>query len=212
MDNIVFHSPSMDIHRQCLPAVLERFCLAGLTLNVRKCQFKVDSVEFFGHHVSASGFTPLQSNVAAVLSIPDPKSPKDVASFLGITNFYACFLPNNSTVSAPLRRLLKKHTPGMWTNAEELAFQPLNDLITTPSVLAHFAVGADTFVTCDASGTAVGAVLSQVSANGERPVAFASKPLWERECRYSESEREALACVFACEHWDIYLCGRPFII
>ena len=97
----------------------------------------------------------------------------------------------------------------MWTNGEELAFQALKDLITTPSVLAHFAVGADTFVTCDASGTAVGSVLSQVAASGKRPVAFASKALSKRECRYSVSEREALTCVFACENWDIYLCGRP---
>ena len=106
-DDIVVHAPSLDIHRRRLAAVLERFCPAGLTLNVRKCKFEVDSVEAFGHHVSASGFTALQSNVAVVLSIPELKSPKDVASFLGMTNFYARFLPNYSTVLAPLRRLLK---------------------------------------------------------------------------------------------------------
>eukprot|EP00118_Oscarella_pearsei_P023702 m.286809 g.286809 ORF g.286809 m.286809 type:complete len:321 (+) comp40699_c0_seq27:1227-2189(+) len=47
---------------------------------------------------------------------------------------------------------------------------------------------------------------------GKRPVAFASRPLSERERRYSASEREAFACVFACKHWDIYLCGRPFTL
>ena len=32
------------------------------------------------------------------------------------------------------------------------------------------------------------------------------------ERRYSDSEREALACLWACEHWNFYLYGRRFTL
>ena len=69
-----------------------------------------------------------------------------------------------------------------------------------------------TFVTCDASGVAVGAVLSQLRDGVERLVAFASRALLENERKYSVGEREALACIWACERWHTYLYGRLFIL
>lgn len=48
-------------------------------------------------------------------------------------------------------------------------------LISSP-VLAHFSVTAKTFVTCDASATALGAVLSQEADGGERPVVLLLVP------------------------------------
>ena len=54
---------------------------------------------------------------------------------------------------------------------------------------------------------------SQVSADGqERPVAFASRALTPAERKYSASEREALACIWACEKWNFYLYGRKFTL
>ena len=71
---------------------------------------------------------------------------------------------------------------------------------------------APTNGTTDASGIALGAVLSQVIDNVERPVVFASKTLSNTESKYSTGEREALVCNYACEHWHVYLCGRKFTL
>ena len=79
-------------------------------------------------------------------------------------------------------------------------------------ILAHFDVTADTFVTADASGFAVGACLSQRKDDVERPIAFASRTLSPAERKYSASEREALAALWACEKWHFYLYGRPFTL
>ena len=62
----------------------------------------------------------------------------------------------------------------------------------------------------DASGVALGAVLSQLIDGQEYPVAFASKTLSETERRYSAGEREA--CIFACEHWHNFLFGWKFLL
>ena len=84
--------------------------------------------------------------------------------------------------------------------------------ITSAPILAHFDPDAQTIVTTDESGTRIGAVLSQVSGGKERPVAYASKKLPASERKYSIGERETLACIFACEHWHVFIFGRKFIL
>lgn len=59
---------------------------------------------------------------------------------------------------------------------------------------------------------AAGAVLSQGTAEGERPVAYASKKFTPCETRYSAIERELLAIVWAVEHFRPYLWGRKFLV
>ncbi|KAL2077907.1 hypothetical protein ACEWY4_025592 [Coilia grayii] len=46
----------------------------------------------------------------------------------------------------------------------------------------------------------------------ERLVAFASRALMPAEQKYSVGDREALACLWACERWHVYLYGRAFTI
>ena len=60
----------------------------------------------------------------------------------------------------------------------------------------------------DASGKGLGAALIQ----DDGPVAFASKVLTPTEQRYSNNERELLACVFCAEHFRTYVFGRHFTI
>jgi hypothetical protein len=55
-------------------------------------------------------------------------------------------------------------------------------------------------------------VLLQVRGNDELPVAFASRVLNFAKQRYSVCEKEALAGLFACEHWHYYLYGRRFVL
>ena len=64
----------------------------------------------------------------------------------------------------------------------------------------------------DASGTALGAVLSQVIENKERVIAYWSRQLNKAERNYSTVEREALAVVCAVKEFFPYLYGRPFIL
>ena len=59
---------------------------------------------------------------------------------------------------------------------------------------------------------AIGAVMSQLQGGVERPIAFASRALSPTEQRYSVGEREALACLWACERWHMYLYGRAFTL
>ena len=64
----------------------------------------------------------------------------------------------------------------------------------------------------DASDFAMGAVLSQVWDDGERPIAYESRKMNGAEMNYPTHERELLAIIHALRVWRHYLLGKPFKI
>ena len=62
----------------------------------------------------------------------------------------------------------------------------------------------------DASGTGVGAVLSQVQEGEERVIAYASRTLTKQKRRYCVTKRELLAVVTFVRHFRHYLLGCTF--
>ena len=212
LDDIVVHGPTPSVHDERLRQVLGVLASHNLRLNGDKCVFAASEIEYLGFRVSAKGLQPLQCNVEAVLRLPEPSCPAQVASFLGMTAYYLRFMPQYSATTAPLRELLKKGAPWVWSAACSNAVQRLKVQLTSPPVLAHFDPTCPTLLTCDASSAAVGAVLSQLHDGVERPVAFASRALSDAEQKYSVGEREALACIWASERWHMYLYGRPYTL
>ena len=212
IDDIIVHGKDSEQYDERLNEVLSLLNEHHLSLNTGKCVFSATEVDFFGYSVSVAGVRPLESNVKAILDLPEPKNVKELASFLGTTNFYLKFVPNYAQLADPLRLLLRKDVPWVWTEAQSAEFATLKQKIASPPILAHFNSDAPTIVSADASGVALGAVLSQLIDGQEYPVAFASKTLSETERRYSAGEREAFACIFACEHWHNFLFGRKFLL
>ncbi len=210
LDDIVVHGKDVATHDECLRRVFTALSRHNLTLNTEKCVFATPAIDFVGLRVSSSGIAPLQSNVEAILNLQVPTSAGQLASFLGMTAYYLRFLPQYSEITSPLQQLLKHNTP--WTADCEQAIRRLTHLLTSPPTLAHFDLSSPTLVTCDASAVAVGAVLSQLHDGIERPIAFASRALSSAEQKYSVGEREALACIWACERWHMYLYGRSFTL
>lgn len=211
-DILVFGSSAADLDAKTR-AVLTRLSEEGLTLNPDKCEFAQSEITFYGLRISPAGITPTHPHIQAITSIPAPTSSAQVASFLGSVNFLQRFLPHYSSVSAPLRELLKKDAEFIWSPACQQAFLRLRDALCSAPILRHFDPRGDTYLTVDASTTGLGCVLTQKTADGsEHPVAFASRSLTPAEQRYSAGERECLAAVFGCERFHYYLYGHPFTL
>ena len=199
-------------HDDRLDHVLRRLHHYRVRLNSDKCLFGVQQMNFIGHHFSANGVQPLQSNVESILNMPEPTDKNKLASFLGAAGYYMKFVPDFAGIARPLRALMRDDVKWDWTPMCAAAFNNLRNKIASPPILAHFNPDAPTFVTSDASADAIGAVLSQFNGGNERPVAYASRGLTSTERNYSATKREALASIWACERWHFYLYGRSFTI
>ena len=79
LDDILVHGQGTVQHDQRLRRVLERLVQHNATVRQDKCVIGVSVVEFNGHRISASELQPLSSNVDAILRIPVPVDPKQLA-------------------------------------------------------------------------------------------------------------------------------------
>jgi len=97
--------------------------------------------------------------------------------------------------------------------AEEKVFQASKQLLISAPVLVHFNPELDITLACDASAYGIGAVLSHRLPDGmEQPIGFASRTLSDAEKKYSQIEKEGLACVFGVKKFHSYLYGHPFTL
>ena len=128
-------------------------------------------------------------------------------------NYDSKFIKNYSQLVSLLYELLRKDMPWSWTNAREIAFRKAKESLTSSHVLMHYDLRIPAKVTCDASPTGLGAVLSHILPSGTtKPVAFASRTLTKAERGYSQLDREALGIYFGVRTFHQYLYGRKFIL
>ena len=120
----------------------------------------------------------------------------------------AKFLPDFSQAAEPLRMLTKKDQQFMWEDAHQRSFQKLKDLLTRAETLAYFKNECRTRIVADAGPTGIGAVLTQLQDGLWRVISYTSRNLTDIERRYSQTEKEALALVRACERFKLYVFGR----
>ena len=87
----------------------------------------------------------------------------------------------------------------IFTNGSQNNRLRLKGLITSTRTLAYFDVNSKTMIVTDASpvGLVFGAAFVQLQGIEWRVIAYASRPLTDVERRYSQTEREALALMWA---------------
>ena len=82
--------------------------------------------------------------------------------------------------------------------------------------MSYFDKRKQTFVTVDASPIGISAILSQKpkhrEVNHQQIISYASRALSDVEKRYSQTEKEALAIVWAVEHFHLFLYGSEFTL
>ena len=213
LDDLLITGPTDEDHLKTLDAVLARLQEAGIRLKLEKCAFMLPVVEYLGHSISAEGLHPTVEKVKAIRNAPAPSTVSQLKSFLGILTYYCKFLPNMSTVLAPLYKLLQKNVPWMWGADQQNAFNSAKSALTSDSLLVHYDPEKQLILACDASPYGVGAVLSHRLPDGsDQPISFASRSLALAERKYSQLDKEALAIVFGVKRFHQYLFGRPFTI
>ena len=217
IDDLLVASEDEQQHESHLRQLFARLSEYGVVINPAKCQFGANTLDFLGHRVSEEGIAPLEEKVTAIREFPQPTSLRQLRGFLGLVNFYRRFLPNCAALLAPLTDMLRKQPkrsrkPLSWSPECDTAFNNVKNALADATLLTHPSSELPTNLAVDASDTAVGGVLQQLSEGVWRPIAFFSRRLKPAETRYSTFGRELLAIYLAIRHFRHFLEGRDFCV
>jgi hypothetical protein len=85
-------------------------------------------MSYLGHVLSEDGVKPDKSKIECVLKFPQPQTPKEIKSFLGLVGYYRRHISEFATIAKPLNNLLKKDIPFIWTKEQDVSFAKLKEL------------------------------------------------------------------------------------
>jgi hypothetical protein len=211
MDDIIVPSRSISDGMSRLESVLKLLQDAGLTLNLSKCCFFRQNVDYLGFELSKDGIKPGSKKVQAVAHFPTPKDQHTVRQFIGLCSFFRRFIRNFAIIAKPLTSLLKKDCRWIWGEEQEKSFQILKSQLINKPILALYNHLAATEVHTDASKLGVAGILMQRDAHDRlRPVAYFSRQTTVYEQNMTAYELETLAVVTSLQRFRVYLIGREF--
>ena len=210
IDDILIFSESIEKHKEHVKKVLQRLLDAGLQIDIRKCEFHVQSVKFLGMVVTTHGIKMDPSKLDVIKNWPVPCNMKDISRFIGFLNFYRRFINGFGSIVMPITDLLKKEKPFTWGKEQDLAFKNIKEKFQQDVILQHFNWDRPARLETDASDRGTGGVLLQPDDTGNwKPVAFFSKKMSPAESNYEIYDKELLAIVQAFEEWRPELEGSP---
>ena len=144
------------------------------------------------------------TKVKTILEWEMLKNHKDVQKFNGFCNFYRRYVRGYSKVARPITRLMG-NVPFEWGPKEQAAFDELKQLISSEEVTAQPCPIGKFRLEVDASGYALGGVLSQLQDNKWCSVAFISRTMMDAELYYDIYNKELLAIMYVLKEWRPYL-------
>lgn len=212
LDDIIIVTNTFDKHLEVLRELFKRLKEAGITLNREKCEFCRPELRYLGYCVNSAGLLVDPQKIEAILKIPSPKNIKEVRQIVGLASWYRRFIPSFSTLCDPLTKLTRKNVPFIWDKDCEEALNNLKQHLVSAPILACPDFNLPFQVETDASDFGLGAVLLQKQNREDKVICYLSRSLTKTERKYSTTEKELLAVLFAVEKLRPYLQGTKFTV
>ena len=130
-DIIIVTGGGIKNHKQQVFECLERLDKENLSINLEKCHFAKNKIEWLGFEINQHGIKPLVTKTEAIQSPKAPNTCKQLKSFLGSVHHLTKFVPNLATQCRIFRELLKKDNKYVWTTKHQTAFEKIKEHIKT---------------------------------------------------------------------------------
>ena len=143
-----------------LDTVLCMQSVCGLTLNEKKCQFRLFKLTFFEPDFSTRGIDASEDKIAAIQAARPPQNAIEARSFMGLVQYSAKFIPDLVSIRRPMWDLTRKDAKFHWGPEQEIEFNKLKRLISKAETLAYFCKECKTRIVVDASPIGLCSILT----------------------------------------------------
>jgi hypothetical protein len=109
VNDVLIHSATHKAHIAHLRHAIQRDHKAGLALNPKKCIFGSSPVEYLGHTISSDGVRPGKDKTQAVKEITEPRTMKQLKSFIGLANYFRSYVKGFACIAGNLHALTKQN-------------------------------------------------------------------------------------------------------
>ena len=137
LDDIIIFSQNEEEHLKHIEIIFKKLKKAGSKLKGSKCNFFKKEIPYLVHLISVSSIQPLTEILDSIRNMPNPRSPKEIKQFLGLTGYYRKFVPRFSDMARPLTKLLAHDFKFEWTNQCDISFQILQDTLCSAPILKY---------------------------------------------------------------------------
>lgn len=201
LDDILICANSTNQSARRTAKIRRRLVLVGCEVNEEKSEYDKEGLLFAGLWIYHKGQGPNNLKVREILSTPAPRTKVEKQSALGLVSYLRDHIPLTAHFTADLYP--NKNESDLLTEAEyKVRWESLlRHIARSVCVLSHWREDTDAELYCDASGKAISAMILQ----DRRLVALASRKMSPTEQRYSATDREHLALVFAAKKFRVFL-------
>ena len=161
MDDITVYSRFDREHIHHLEKVFIKCRKFGISLNPKKSNFALEEGKLLGHIISKDGIMIDPERVSAILNVGEPRSKKQIQSFLGQVNFLRRFIPSFAEILMNITNMLKKGHEIKWTAVDKKYFKEIKQAISKALVLVSPDFTKDFLVFSYASEHTIAVVLLQ---------------------------------------------------
>lgn len=196
-DDIILCAPNVSVCFSDSCVLLNALSANGHRLSKSKLQFCQASALYLGHEISHGRRGLSEAHLLAIKSAPKPRTVREVMKFLGMLQFSAAWIEGYTTITGPLRALIKETGTSLinqdvvWTPDALLSFETLKKrLLEAPALaLVNYHRPFLLYASTSEDGCHACAVLTQPADVGVNP-----QPIAYYSMAYSDVEMGLQIC------------------
>lgn len=147
---------------------------------MKKCHFFKRQLKFLGQIISEKGVEVDREKTEADARYPPPTNLKTLQRFLGLAGRYHKFIPHFADITAPLNLKKKRNVKWDWTVECQASFDNIKHALQNTPILIKPELTKPFQVHTDTSDVGLGAILCQLTSDGEKMIAYVSQTLPDR--------------------------------